>query len=140
LRQINIGHAQWADAARIAEPDAPVGSVGRGPFMSITSSTICDAADLLKGFVGYHHKADRYIVRFSEDAFGMDVADDSITPANEFVWNAGHGRLMTLKRESVQLLLEQNIDDRLNVTEPLRVYVRRLDLPEITAVRQLRAD
>jgi len=106
--------------------------------MSITSSTICDAADLLKGFVGFHHKASRYIVRFSEDAFGMDVADDSITPTNEFVWGAGHGQLMTLKRESVQLLLEQNIDDRLNVTEPLRVYVRRLDLPEITAMRTLR--
>ncbi|MEB0042666.1 MULTISPECIES: DUF2025 family protein [unclassified Pseudomonas] len=106
--------------------------------MSITSSTICDAADLLKGFVGYHHKANRYIVRFSEDSFGMDVADDSITPTNEFVWRSGDGQLMTLKRESVQLLLEQNIDDRLNITEPLRIYVRRVDLPEITAMRQLK--
>lgn len=108
--------------------------------MSITSSTICDAADLLKGFVGYHHKANRYIVRFSEDAFGMDVADDSITPTNEFVWGSGGGELKTLRRESIQLLLEQNIDDRLNVTEPLRVYVRRMDLPEITAMRQLRIE
>ncbi|MDY7561705.1 DUF2025 family protein [Pseudomonas sp. 10B1] len=107
--------------------------------MSITSSTICDAADQLKGFVGYHHKANRYIVRFSEDSFGMDVTDDSITPTNEFVWCSGDGQLMTLKRESVRLLLEQNIDDRLNVTEPLRVYVRRMDLPEITAMRQLKA-
>ena len=108
--------------------------------MSITSSTICDAADLLKGFVGYHHKANRYIVRFSEDAFGMDVADDSITPTNEFVWAGGGGELKTLRRQSIQLLLEQNIDDRLNVTEPLRVYVRRMDLPEITAMRQLRSE
>lgn len=108
--------------------------------MSITSSVICDAADLLKGFVGYHHKADKYIVRFSEDAFGMDVTDASITPANEFVWHAGDGQLMTLKREWVQLLLEQNIDDRLNITEPLRVYARRVDLPEITAVRRLKGE
>ena len=43
---------------------------------------------------------------------------------------------MTLKRELIQLLLEQNIDDRLNITEPLRVYMQRQDLPEITAVRR----
>jgi len=106
--------------------------------MSITSSVICDAADLLKGFVGYHRKAGKYIIRFSEDAFGMDVPDDSIVPTHEFVWSGIDGQLMTLKRESLQLLLEQNIDDRLNITEPLRVYVRRVDLPEITAVRSLR--
>ncbi|WP_443691656.1 DUF2025 family protein [Pseudomonas sp.] len=106
--------------------------------MSITSSVICDASDLLKGFVGYHHKADRYIVRFSEDAFGMDVPDHTITPTHEFVWQPGDNQVMTLKRDLLALLLEQNIDDRLNITEPLRVYVRRVDLPEITAVRKLK--
>jgi hypothetical protein len=45
---------------------------------------------------------------------------------------------MTLKRDLLALLLEQNIDDRLNITEPLRIYVRRVDLPEITAVRRLK--
>lgn len=49
--------------------------------MAITSQDICNAADQLKGFVGFHGKRGTHIVRFSEDAFGMDVADDSITPA-----------------------------------------------------------
>jgi hypothetical protein len=44
---------------------------------------------------------------------------------------------MTLKRELIQLLLEQNIDDRINITEPLRVYMKRRDVPEISAVRSL---
>jgi hypothetical protein len=44
---------------------------------------------------------------------------------------------MTLKRELIQLLLDQNIDDRINVTEPLRVYMQRRDVPEIVAVRSL---
>ncbi|HHX6915176.1 TPA: DUF2025 family protein, partial [Pseudomonas aeruginosa] len=52
--------------------------------MSITSTDICQAADALKGFVGFNRKTGRYIVRFSEDSFGMDVADDSITPTSEF--------------------------------------------------------
>ena len=43
---------------------------------------------------------------------------------------------MTLKRELIQLLLDQNIDDRLNITEPLRVYMQRQDVPEISAVRR----
>jgi hypothetical protein len=43
---------------------------------------------------------------------------------------------MTLKRESIQLLLDQNIDDRINITEPLRVYMQRREVPEILAVRQ----
>ena len=49
--------------------------------MAITSQDICNAADQLKGFVGFHDKRGVHIVRFSEDAFGMDVADASITPA-----------------------------------------------------------
>lgn len=107
--------------------------------MHITSQDICAAADQLKGFVGFNHKLGRHIVRFSEDAFGMDVADNSITPSNEFVWQAGSGEVMTLRRELIEVLLAQNVDDRLNVSEPLRVYVRRSDLPEIAAQRRLRA-
>jgi hypothetical protein len=42
-----------------------------------------------------------------------------------------------LSRERIQLLLDQNIDDRINLCEPLRVYMARSDLPEIVAVRQL---
>jgi hypothetical protein len=105
-------------------------------FMRITSQLICQAADQLKGFVGLNRKTGRYIVRFSEDAFGMDVADDGIIPASEFVWAPGHEQTMTLKRELIQLLLDQNIDDRINVTEPLRVYMQRQEVPEILAVRQ----
>ena len=104
--------------------------------MRITSELICQAADQLNGFVGFNRKTGQYIVRFSEDSFGMDVADDSITPTSEFVWQAGNADTMTLKRELVQLLLDQNIDDRLNITEPLRVYMRRQDVPEISAVRR----
>ncbi|WP_122665582.1 DUF2025 family protein [Pseudomonas viridiflava] len=106
--------------------------------MKTTSSAICEAADDLAGFVGYHHKAQRYIVRFSEDSFGMDVSDDGIIPACEFVWTAGKDELMTLSRDRLQLLLEQNIDDRLRISEPLRVYMRRLDLPEIVVERRVR--
>ena len=104
--------------------------------MRITSQLICQAADQLKGFVGLNRKTGRYIVRFSEDAFGMDVADDGIIPASEFVWAPGHEQTMTLKRELIQLLLDQNIDDRINITEPLRVYMQRREVPEILAVRQ----
>lgn len=103
--------------------------------MHITSQDICAAADQLRGFVGYHRKLGKYIVRFSEDAFGMDVADDSITPSSEFVWQPGSGEVMTLSREMLDVLLEQNVDDRLNISEPLRVYQRRRDLPEIVAQR-----
>ena len=104
--------------------------------MRITSQLICQAADLLNGFVGFNRKTGEHIVRFSEDSFGMDVADDNITPTSEFVWQAGAADTMTLKRELIQLLLDQNIDDRLNITEPLRVYMRRQDVPEISAVRR----
>jgi hypothetical protein len=31
-------------------------------------------------------------VRFSEDAFGMDVADDGIIPTAEFVWLPARSR------------------------------------------------
>lgn len=105
--------------------------------MRTTSTFICQAADQLKGFVGLNRKTGHYIVRFSEDAFGMDVADDGIIPASEFVWVPTADGTMALKRERIQLLLDQNIDDRINLTEPLRVYMARSDLPEIVAVRQL---
>lgn len=105
--------------------------------MSTTSTFICQAADQLKGFVGLNRKTGHYIVRFSEDAFGMDVADDGIIPASEFVWAEVADGTMALKRERIQLLLDQHIDDRINLTEPLRVYMARSDLPEIVAVRQL---
>ena len=54
--------------------------------MRITSELICQAADQLQGFVGLNRKTGQYIVRFSEDSFGMDVADDGIIPTAEFVW------------------------------------------------------
>ncbi|MCZ2943221.1 DUF2025 family protein, partial [Acinetobacter baumannii] len=44
---------------------------------------------------------------------------------------------MTLSRERLQLLLDQNIDDRINITEPLRVYMRRVEIPQISALRSL---
>ncbi|MGO3984324.1 DUF2025 family protein [Pseudomonas sp. SAS7] len=105
--------------------------------MAITSQDICNAADQLKGFVGFHGKRDVHIVRFSEDSFGMDVADDSITPCSEFVWRAEQGQRMALCRERLGLLLEQHVDDRLNIAEPLRAYLRRRDLPEIVAERSM---
>ncbi|MBV4457124.1 DUF2025 family protein [Pseudomonas sp. COR58] len=105
--------------------------------MRITSQLICQAADQLKGFVGLNRKTGRYIVRFSEDSFGMDVADDGIVPASEFVWAQAPDQAMTLKRELIQLLLDQHIDDRINITEPLRVYMRKREVPEIVAVRSL---
>lgn len=106
--------------------------------MSITSATICAAADQLQGLVGYNAKTGQYIVRFSEDSFGKDVPDDRIVPACEFVWKPLLGNLMTLSRERLQLLIEQNVDDRLQISEPLRLYLRRQDLPEIQAERYLR--
>ena len=45
---------------------------------------------------------------------------------------------MALCRERLALLLEQHVDDRLNIGEPLRTYLRRRDLPEIVAERSLR--
>ena len=107
--------------------------------MAITSQDICTAAEQLKGFVGFHGKRGCHIVRFSEDSFGMDVADASITPCNEFVWRPEQGRRMALCRERLALLLAQHVDDRLNITEPLRAYLRRSDLPEIVAERKLQA-
>lgn len=108
--------------------------------MRITSELICQAADQLQGFVGFNRKTGKHIVRFSEDSFGMDVADDAIIPTSEFVWAPATDQTMTLKRELIQLLLEQNIDDRIHITEPLRVYMRRTDVPEICAVRSLVAN
>jgi hypothetical protein len=108
-------------------------------MIKTSSSDICEAADNLQGFVGYHRKAQHYIVRFSEDSFGMDVADDDITPASEFVWSQAHEGLMSLDRQRLGILFEQNIDDRLCITEPLRVYMRRTDLPQIVVERTLKA-
>jgi hypothetical protein len=105
--------------------------------MRITSQLICQAADDLKGFVGLNRKTNQYIVRFSEDSFGMDVADDGIMPTREFVWAQASEQTMTLKRERIQLLLEQNIDERINITEPLRVYMQKVEVPEIVAQRSL---
>jgi hypothetical protein len=104
--------------------------------MSITSASVCAAADLLQGLVGFNAKTGRYIVRFSEDSFGLDVLEQSITPTCEFVWRALEGQRMNLDRARLQLLLEQNIDDRLNISGPLHVYMRRADLPEISAERR----
>lgn len=106
--------------------------------MAITSSDICTAADGLSGFVGFNLKTGKYIVRFSEDSFGMDVAEDSIRPACEFVWAPKTGEVMTLSRECLQILAEQNIHDRLNLSEALLTYLRRTDLPEIAAERHLK--
>ncbi|MEX6504640.1 DUF2025 family protein [Pseudomonas zhanjiangensis] len=106
--------------------------------MSTTSASICDAADRLQGFVGLNAKTGQHLIRFSEDSFGLDVPAPSIIPTCEFVWQALGGEQMILKRERIQLLLDQHIDDRLNIGEPLRIYMRRQDLPEITAERRLR--
>ena len=106
--------------------------------MAITSQDICSAADRLQGFVGFHGKRGEHIVRFSEDAFGMDVADDSITPCSEFVWRPVQGARMALCRQRLTLLVKQHVDDRLNIEAPLRIYLQRTDLPEIVAERSLR--
>jgi hypothetical protein len=105
--------------------------------MRITSQLICQSADRLEGFVGLNRKTGYYLVRFSEDAFGMDVADEGIIPAREFVWAPGPEQTMTLKRELIQLLLDQNVDERINISEPLRVYMQRRQVPEISAMRRL---
>ncbi|AGI24102.1 DUF2025 family protein [Pseudomonas sp. MT3] len=106
--------------------------------MAISSSDICAAADGLCGFVGFNRKTGKYIVRFSEDSFGMDVVEDSIRPACEFVWTLGTGTLMTLSRECLEILVAQNINDRLNFGDALLTYLRRTDLPEIVAERRLK--
>jgi len=104
--------------------------------MSITSAQICQAADQLQGFVGYNAKTEQYLLRFSEDSFGLDVPADTITPTCEYVWHADDGELMRLDRQRLAWLQEQRIDDRVNLSEPLRVYLRRSDLPEIRAERR----
>src|SRR5690606_13490435 len=104
--------------------------------MSITSSANCAAADAVQGLVGFNTKSGQYIVRFSEDSFGLDVTEDSIQPCAEFVWQPLEGPLMRLSRDRLRLLLEQHIDERLNISEPLRVYLARSDLPEIIAERR----
>lgn len=106
--------------------------------MAITSAGICAAADQLQGFVGFNVKTGQHIVRFSEDSFGLDITEASITPTSEFVWAAGDvPNVMVLKRDRLRLLFDLRIDERLNIREPLRVYLRREDLPEISAERHL---
>ncbi len=103
--------------------------------MSTTSADICSAADALHGLVGFNHKQQRHIVRFSEDSFGLDVDEASIQPCAEFVWVPLREKLMSLSRERLALLVEQHIDDRLNIGAPLHLYLQRGDLPEILAER-----
>ncbi|HSC83859.1 MAG TPA: DUF2025 family protein [Pseudomonas sp.] len=104
--------------------------------MAITSTSICAAADALQGFVGFNGKTGQHIVRFSEDSFGLDVAAESIVPTCEFVWVAITGEVMRLCRDRLQLLVGQNIDERLNIGEPLHIYLNRTDLPPIKAMRR----
>ena len=104
--------------------------------MSITSTQICQAADQLQGFVGFNAKTGQYLLRFSEDSFGLDVPAETITPTCEYVWQADDAGLMRLDRQRQAWLQEQRIDDRVNLSEPLRVYLRRNDLPEIRAERR----
>ncbi len=104
--------------------------------MSITSTQICQAADQLQGFVGFNAKTGQYLLRFSEDSFGLDVQAEAITPTCEYVWQADDAGLMRLDRQRLAWLQEQRIDDRVNLSEPLRVYLRRSDLPEIRAERR----
>lgn len=104
--------------------------------MSITSTLICQAADQLQGFVGFNAKTGQYLLRFSEDSFGLDVPAETITPTSEYVWQAYDTGLMRLDRQRLAWLQEQRIDDRVNLSEPLRVYLRRSDLPEIRAERR----
>jgi hypothetical protein len=103
--------------------------------MTIKSADICAAVEQLKGLVGFNRKTQQYIVRFSEDSFGMDIDEASITTASEFVWRAVEGEVMALKRERLQILLDQHVDDRLQISPPLRLYMQRQDLPEIVAQR-----
>lgn len=104
--------------------------------MSLTSTQICLAADQLQGFVGFNAKTRQHLLRFSEDSFGLDVAADSITPACEYVWCATDERLMRLDRQRLAWLQEQHVDERVKFSEPLRIYLRRSDLPEIRAERR----
>lgn len=103
--------------------------------MTIKSADICAAAEQLKGLVGFNRKTQQYLVRFSEDSFGMDVDEASIMAASEFVWRVVDGEVMVLKRERLQMLLDQHVDDRLQISQPLRLYMQRHDLPEIVAQR-----
>ncbi|MDF3936247.1 DUF2025 family protein [Pseudomonas citronellolis] len=107
--------------------------------MALTSTDICAAAERLQGFVGFNRKTGKYLVRFSEDSFGLDVDETSITPACEFVWASKDDEVMALSRECLQILQAQNINERLDFGEALQTYLRRTDLPEIRAQRRLKA-
>lgn len=104
--------------------------------MSISSAQICQAADRLQGFVGFNAKTGRYLLRFSEDSFGLDVPAETITPTCEYVWHAEADGLMRLDRQRLAWLQEQRIDERVKLGEVLRLYLRRSDLPEIRAQRR----
>lgn len=106
--------------------------------MSMTSADICTAADHLQGFVGFNKKTAQYIVRFSEDSFGLDILESSIEPTSEFVWRLQAGEHMRLDRTRIQLLLDQHIDERLNISTPIQLYMQRVDLPEIIAERRIK--
>lgn len=104
--------------------------------MTITSTQICQAADQLQGFVGFNAKTGQYLLRFSEDSFGLDVPADTITPTCEHVWCDDGDGLMRLDRQRLAWLQDQRIDERVNISDPLRIYLRRSDLPEIRAERR----
>jgi hypothetical protein len=104
--------------------------------MTITSADICAAVEQLKGLVGLNRKTQQYLVRFSEDSFGLDVDEASICTSSEFVWHAIEAEVMQLKRDRLQILLDQHMDDRLQISPPLHLYMQRLDLAEIVAQRR----
>ena len=62
--------------------------------------------------VGFNAKTGQYLLRFSEDSFGLDVPAETITPTCEYVWQADEGELMRLDRQRLAWLQEQRIDDR----------------------------
>jgi len=82
-------------------------------------------------------KHNRVSWRYNPARCGRGVAEEATPPPAEFVWQPVDEQAMTLSRERIQLLLDQNIDDRINITEPLRVYMRRVEIPQISAVRSL---
>ncbi|MGA4815672.1 DUF2025 family protein [Pseudomonas aeruginosa] len=100
---------------------------------SITSTDICQAADALKGFVGFNRKTGplhrafqrRLLHGRSRRAASRPPASSSAVRVRDDVgaWAAS----------SCRSCWEQNINERLNIGEPLLVHLRRQDLPEITA-------
>lgn len=101
-----------------------------------TSTEICQAAAALRGFVGFNIKTGQMLLRFSEDSFGLDVPPGTIVPTDEFVWRLESDGLSRLDRARLSWLQGQRIDERLGFSQALHLYLRRADLPEITAQRQ----